>query len=148
MQQIPAELKTWLYASGSLTQQLTQTAGGQFRVEPLQEYFQRLSFVDAQWMQMPYHHTSWVRESYLYGCDEQPWVQAKSIFPISSLQGRARRFKHIGRMPIGKLLFQRTTPTCMGRLGTRYLSSVKNNSVLSNAFCTQGRYVAKNQWPL
>ena len=116
MQQIPAELKTWLYASGSLTQQLTQTAGGQFRVEPLQEYFQRLSFVDAQWMQMPYHHTSWVRESYLYGCDEQPWVQAKSIFPILSLQGRARRFKHIGRMPIGKLLFQRTTPACERRV--------------------------------
>ncbi|MFN4188866.1 MAG: chorismate--pyruvate lyase, partial [Acinetobacter johnsonii] len=28
MQQIPAELKTWLYASGSLTQQLTDLADG------------------------------------------------------------------------------------------------------------------------
>ncbi len=116
MQHIPAELKTWLYASGSLTGQLTQIASGQFCVEPFQEHFQRLSFTDAQWMQMPYQHTSWVRESYLYGCDEQPWVKAKSIFPILSLQGRARRFKHIGRMPIGKLLFQRTTPLCERRV--------------------------------
>ncbi|WP_273777171.1 chorismate--pyruvate lyase family protein [Acinetobacter sp. GSS19] len=116
MQHIPAELKTWLYASGSLTEQLTQIAGGHFRVEPLQENFQRLSFADAQWMQMPYQHISWVRESYLYGCDAQPWVQAKSIFPILSLQGRARRFQHIGRMPIGKLLFQRTTPACERRV--------------------------------
>ena len=32
-QQLPAELKKWLYASGSLTQQLTDLAGGEFHVE-------------------------------------------------------------------------------------------------------------------
>ena len=83
---LPAELKPWLYASGSLTQQLTDLAQGQFHVEPIQEHFQRLSFANAKWMQMSPQHTSWVRESYLYGSEQFPWVKAKSIFPILSLQ--------------------------------------------------------------
>ncbi len=32
-------LKTWLYASGSLTQQLTELGGGQFSVKPLKNTF-------------------------------------------------------------------------------------------------------------
>lgn len=115
-QEINPELKTWLYASGSLTQQLTDLAKGSFKVLPTQEHFQRLHFIDSQWMNMPPQHTSWVRESYLYGCDEQPWVKAKSIFPILSLQSRARIFQHIGKKPIGWFLFHRTNPNCQRRV--------------------------------
>lgn len=115
-EQIPAALKIWLYASGSLTRQLTDLAGGQFRVETLNEYFQRPNFADSQWMKMPAQHTSWVRDTYLYGCETQPWVKAKSIFPILSLQGRARLFQHIGQKPIGHFLFQRTRPACERRV--------------------------------
>lgn len=114
--QIPLELKTWLYASGSLTQQLTDLAGGVFSVEPIQEHYKRLTFIDSQWMKMPHQHTSWVRESYLFGCEEQPWVKAKSIFPILSVHAKARLFKHIRNQPIGKFLFQRTNPQCERRV--------------------------------
>lgn len=110
------ELKKWLYASGSLTQQLTDLASGQFRVEPTKEHFQRLSFIDSQWMNMSHAHTAWVRESLLYGCEAEPWVKAKSIFPILSLQKKARIFQHIGTKPIGKFLFQRTNPACERRV--------------------------------
>ncbi|WP_374668519.1 chorismate lyase [Acinetobacter sp.] len=113
---IPEELKKWLYASGSLTQQLTDLAGGQFQVEPTKEHFQRMSFIDAKWMGMPFQHTSWVRESYLYGSEAEPWVKAKSIFPILSLHKRARIFQHIGAKPIGFFLFQRTNPACERRV--------------------------------
>lgn len=115
-QSCPPELATWLYASGSLTQQLTHLAGGVFKVEPIQEHYQRLSFADAQWMKMPLHHTSWVRESFLFGSEETPWVKAKSIFPILSLKKRARIFQHIGHKPIGWFLFQRTNPVCIRRV--------------------------------
>ncbi len=114
--QIPEALRKWLYASGSLTQQLTDAAGGVFQVELLKEHYLRLSRSDAQWMNMPLQHSSWVRESYLYGNGSEPWVQAKSIFPILSLHGRARLFKHIGSKPIGWFLFQRTTPRCERRV--------------------------------
>lgn len=113
---IPLELKTWLYASGSLTQQLTDLAGGVFSVQPIQEHYKRLTFIDSQWMKMPHQHTSWVRESYLFGCNEQPWVKAKSIFPILSIHAKARLFKHIRNKPIGKFLFQRTDPQCERRV--------------------------------
>ena len=114
--QIPLELKTWLYASGSLTQQLTDLAGGVFSVQPIQEHYKRLTFIDSQWMKMPHQHTSWVRESYLFGCEQQPWVKAKSIFPILSIHSKARLFKHIRNKPIGKFLFQRTNPQCERRV--------------------------------
>ena len=109
-------LKQWLYASGSLTQQLTALGGGQFRVEPIAENFQRLRFADAKWLDMPHQHTAWVRESYLYGSDDYPWIKAKSIFPILSLKKRARIFQHIGKKPIGLYLFQRTVPLCERRV--------------------------------
>lgn len=114
--QIPLELKTWLYASGSLTQQLTDLADGVFSVQPIQEHYKRLTFIDSQWMKMPHQHTSWVRESYLFGCEQQPWVKAKSIFPILSIHSKARLFKHIRNKPIGKFLFQRTNPQCERRV--------------------------------
>ena len=116
MSNLPVELYTWLHASGSLTRQLTVLGQGQFRVEPLREHYQRLTLMDARWMKMPNHHTSWVRESYLYGSDDVPWVKAKSIFPILSLQKKARIFQHIGNKPIGWFLFQRTQPHCERRV--------------------------------
>ena len=115
-QNIPEYLRPWLYASGSLTQQLTTVAGGQFHVEPSNEHFQALKRSDAMWMNMPLQHTSWVRESLLFGNEQQAWVKAKSIFPILSLQKKARIFQHIGRKPIGRFLFQRTNPRCERRV--------------------------------
>lgn len=112
----PPELKQWLYSSGSLTQQLTDIAGGIFKVQPLKEYYHRLTLADSRWLHMPYHHISWVRDSYLFGCDEIPWVKAKSIFPILSIHRKARLFKHIRNKPIGHYLFQRTTPVCERRI--------------------------------
>lgn len=114
--EIPKELKKWLYASGSLTQQLTDLGGGAFHVERTKEHYQRLTMKDGQWMNMPIHHIAWVRETNLYGCEDQPWVKAKSIFPILSLQKKARLFKHIRNKPIGCFLFQRTNPACQRRV--------------------------------
>lgn len=113
---LDARLKQWLQAEGSLTQQLTLVAGGQFRVEAVAQHYQAMSRGDAQWMQMPLGHLAWVRESYLYGCESQPWVKAKSIFPILSLRKKARIFPHIGNTPIGHFLFQRTQPQCERRI--------------------------------
>jgi chorismate lyase len=110
------ELRQWLYASGSLTQQLTDLGQGEFKVIPTQEYFQRLNHADAKWMNVSHQQTSWVRETLLYGSEEHAWVKAKSIFPITSLQKRVRIFQHIGRRPIGYWLFKRTNPACERRV--------------------------------
>ncbi|WP_374295914.1 chorismate lyase [Acinetobacter sp.] len=114
--QLPTGLQQWLVADGSLTQQLIKLSNGQFHVIPMNEHYQRLSQIDAMWLNMPAQHIAWVRESDLYGSDVTPWVKAKSIFPILSLNKQARIFKHIGRQPIGHLLFKRTTPLCQRRI--------------------------------
>ena len=51
---------------------------------------------------------AWVREVYLYGNDELPWVQAQSLFPLSSLKGSARRLQQLKSTPIGYVLFNRS----------------------------------------
>lgn len=112
----PPLLIPWLYATGSLTQQLKQLGQGQFHVEQISAQFIKLKLVDARWLKMPYVHTSWVREAYLYGHQHDPWVKAKSIFPILSLQKKARIFRFLGNRPIGYFLFQRTQPKCERRI--------------------------------
>lgn len=116
LKNIPPYLYDWLYASGSLTQQLTRLAHGQFHVQPIQSSFERLTFKDSQWLNMPSSHTSWVREAFLFGCEDEPWVKATSIFPILSLQRKARIFRYLGKRPIGFFLFQRTFPLCERRV--------------------------------
>jgi chorismate--pyruvate lyase len=109
-------LKPWLAAQGSLTQQLTQLAGGQFRVQRIIEHYQVLQRQNAMWLKMPLGQLAWVRESYLFGCEQHPWVKAKSFFPMLSLRKKARIFMHIGDKPIGHWLFQRTQPRCERRI--------------------------------
>ncbi len=113
---VPDYLQKWLYRGGSLTQQLTQLAQGHFYVLLKSEQYQRLTLQDSVWLAMPSHHVAWVRESELYGCQAVPWVKAKSIIPILSLQKQARQFKTLKQRPMGKLLFYRTQPMCERRV--------------------------------
>lgn len=38
-------------------------------------------------------------------CGESPWVYARSLIPLQSLQGAGRRLKFLGTRPLGSLLF-------------------------------------------
>lgn len=110
---MPAELKPWLLAQGSLTRQLTQLAGGQFRVEPLRQCFDRIYLHESQLMQTQFDQQAWVREVYLYGCEAEPWVKARSIIPVQSLKGQGLRLRYLKNRSLGSLLFARTTPHCI-----------------------------------
>ena len=45
-----------------------------------------------------------VRQVRLY-CDDEPWVFARTIIPLSTLRGRQRRLAHLGSKPLGAVLF-------------------------------------------
>lgn len=113
---IPACLKPWLLAEGSLTRQLTQHAHGQFHVEPFFEGFSRVYRHESAFLQMPDAQRAWVREVYLFGDEKQPWVKARSIIPIQSLQGQGRRLKYLGSRSLGSLLFARKKPKCVRQI--------------------------------
>ena len=108
----PTELLSWLNTEGSLTALLEVKAGQPLRVERSFEGYCLLSLAQNRLLGMKGTALSrpllaWVREAQLYGNDEQPWVQAQSLFPLSSLQGSARRLQQLKSTPIGYVLFKR-----------------------------------------
>ena len=109
----PSELLDFLNTEGSLTAMLEVKAGQPLRVERSFEGYRLLSLAQKKQLGVKGAALSrpllaWVREAQLYGNDEQPWVQAQSIFPLLSLKGRARRLQQLKSTPIGYVLFKRS----------------------------------------
>ena len=109
----PIELLDFLNTEGSLTAMLEVKAGQPLRVERSFEGYRLLSLAQKKQLGVKGAALSrpllaWVREAQLYGNDEQPWVQAQSIFPLPSLKGRARRLPQLKSTPIGYVLFKRS----------------------------------------
>ncbi|SNT71449.1 chorismate lyase [Psychrobacter sp. LV10R520-6] len=108
----PLELLSWLNTEGSLTAVLEAKAGQPLRVQRSFEGYRQLSLSQKQQLGLQGSALNrpmlaWVREVQLYGNDELPWVWAQSIFPLSSLKGRARRLQQLKGTPIGYVLFKR-----------------------------------------
>ena len=96
----PIELVSWLNAEGSLTAMLEEKAGQPLRVERTFEGYRLLTLqqkrqLGLQGSALNRPLLAWIREVLLYGNDEQPWVGAQSIFPLSSLKGKARRLQQL-----------------------------------------------------
>ena len=109
----PSELLDFLNTEGSLTAMLEVKAGQPLRVKRSFEGYRLLSLAQKKQLGMQGTALSrpllaWVREAQLYGNNEQPWVQAQSIFPLISLKGRARRLQQLKSTPIGYVLFKRS----------------------------------------
>ena len=109
----PSELLDFLNTEGSLTAMLEVKAGQPLRVERSFEGYRLLSLAQKKQLGIKGAALSrpllaWVREAQLYGNNEQPWVQAQSIFPLTSLKGRARRLQQLKSTPIGYVLFKRS----------------------------------------
>ena len=109
----PSELLDFLNTEGSLTAMLEVKAGQPLRVKRNFEGYRLLSLAQKKQLGVKGAALSrpllaWVRESQLYGDNEQPWVQAQSIFPLPSLKGRARRLQQLKSTPIGYVLFKRS----------------------------------------
>lgn len=108
----PIALLPWLEAKGSLTALFEAKAGQPLRVERQFEGYKRLSLsqkrqLGLQGSALNRPLMAWVREVQLYGDSDQPWVWAQSIFPLTSLQGQARRLQQLKGTPIGYVLFKR-----------------------------------------
>ena len=108
----PSELLEFLNTEGSLTAMLEVKAGQPLRVKRNFEGYRLLSLAQKKQLGVKGAALSrpllaWVREAQLYGNDQQPWVQAQSIFPLASLKGRARRLQQLKSTPIGYVLFKR-----------------------------------------
>lgn len=109
-QQIPPKLIPWLIAAGSLTAKFEALSKQKLIVQPIFEGRQTLSLTEKRQLQLPLgiSQSAWVRETLLYGNPNQAaWVSARSVFPLSSLVGNARKLANLGKTPIGYILFGR-----------------------------------------
>lgn len=104
----PATLQPFLYATGSLTALLEAQAGQTLRVQVLHESHQVMDISTKRLLGLPLHRpaVAWVREVLLFGDGQTAWVRAKSVFPLPSLVGNAKRLRHLKRTPIGYVMFK------------------------------------------
>ena len=104
LRDIPDGLSAWLFDPGSLTQRLRCACAGHFRVRVLSQGWTRPSRDEARPLKLRWDAWAWTREVQLL-CDGQPWVFARSLIPVQTLQGRSRRLTTIGTKPLGAVLF-------------------------------------------
>ena len=103
--QLPRLLAPWLLDQGSLTARLIEHSQQQFSVQLLRQDWGQAFTGEYRLLQSPLRQKMLVREVILQGAG-QPWVYARSLVPITSLQGRLKALKHLDNRPLGALLFQ------------------------------------------
>jgi len=94
----------WLRDRGSLTAKLIALSHGCFRVEVVRQVYAYPTLSERLALGMAQHQLALVREVVLYGNNE-PWVFARSLLPITSLTGPLRHLRKQGNRPLGALLF-------------------------------------------
>ena len=101
---VPACMQDWLHDKGSLTRRLVQACQGQFRVEVLSLAWQRPMLNEALRLGLPAQQRALIRQVMLY-CNDQPWVYARTVLPVRTLDGPYRFLIRLGNRPLGAVLF-------------------------------------------
>lgn len=97
-------LQNWLLDSGSLTAKLIKLSNGEFSVQVLRQVHARASRSEALALGIGFHERCVIREVILRG-NNQPWVFARSVLPLSSLTGSLRHLRKRGNRSLGAFLF-------------------------------------------
>ena len=83
----------WILHSGSMTQKMIDAFDGNVKIEVIKSEVTHTDASDVL-----------VREVMML-CDEKPCVLAKTIVPVSALQGHYKNLETLGSIPLGKILF-------------------------------------------
>ncbi|WP_273205381.1 chorismate--pyruvate lyase family protein [Marinobacter subterrani] len=94
----------WLRVEGSFTRALQKQCTRSFHVDVRQEGFAPPSLEESRRLDIPPRQHAWIREVRLCG-DGEPWVLARTVIPLSCLEGEGRRLLHLGNRPLGAYLF-------------------------------------------
>ncbi len=94
----------WLLDPSSLTRRLQQACSGQLRVVPVIQQWLRPQLSEAQALGVRPRESCFIREVHLW-CENQPWVFARTVIPVSTLTGNRRRLTRLGKKSLGAVLF-------------------------------------------
>ncbi|ASP38030.1 chorismate--pyruvate lyase [Bacterioplanes sanyensis] len=97
--------RDWLLHPGSLSQRLDELRPGAFWVHVVNEQCGHANAFERQVMALPNGATVWQREVVLWVA-EVPLVRARTVVPLSALQGPLRRLRALGNRSLGSFLFR------------------------------------------
>lgn len=103
--QIPPDVKQYLLDNGSLTERLLAASDGDFKVELLHQGFAKATLSERKQLGIAGGQYAWVREVQLL-CFGKPWVYARSVIPVSSLEGKLKHLRQLQNSSLGSLLFK------------------------------------------
>jgi len=101
---IPSSLETWLFDKSSLTARLIGLCDGEFSVRVISQHYQKIDSSEAEVMKLEKAHSALVRQVVLC-CNDQPLVYARTVIPVTTIQGAQRRYANMGNRPLGAMLF-------------------------------------------
>jgi chorismate--pyruvate lyase len=122
---------SWLCDQGSLTRRLVDLCGDRFSVRVLSQQWVKPEVDEAALLNIKPHQRVLLRQVQLL-CEQDVLVYARSIIPLSTLQGPHRRLKHLGNKPLGGYLF--ANPNL--RREKHQLAAISpNNPMFATALC-------------
>lgn len=101
---IDPALHTWLFDKSSLTARLIGICGSDFSVRVISQHYGKIDVTEASAMVLQKSHSALVRQVLLC-CDGQPLVYARTVIPVTTIQGAQRRYANMGNRPLGAMLF-------------------------------------------
>ncbi|RDH82564.1 MAG: chorismate lyase [endosymbiont of Galathealinum brachiosum] len=102
--ELNAEIKSWLFDSGSLTARLLKHCSGTFSVKVLSVKRATPTPDEIKALKLKVRSQAIIRQVLLL-CDGQPVVYARTIIPVSSLRGSLRGIVLLGNRSLGAVLF-------------------------------------------
>jgi chorismate--pyruvate lyase len=101
---IDPDLLTWLFDASSLTSRLVGLCGSDFSVQVISQQYQKLDSAEASAMAVKNVRAALVRQVLLC-CEGEPLVFARTVIPVTTIQGAQRRYVNMGNRPLGAMLF-------------------------------------------
>ncbi|NOT85839.1 MAG: chorismate lyase [Methylococcaceae bacterium] len=103
-QNLPANVQSWVYETGSLTQRLRCHFGSRLRVKILLQHWHKPFINERQLLRLPQAQYTLIREVLLYA-DSTPLILARSIIPETTINVAHRNLSHLGTRPLGEVIF-------------------------------------------
>lgn len=105
---IPVPYRDWLFDNGSLTAKLKKYSLGDFRVQLICQEWRIPSLEESTLLAQPTNRLTNIREVLLL-CHDAPVVFARTVIPISTLEGENTRLLHLSNKPLGEVIFSDPT---------------------------------------
>lgn len=94
----------WLFDTSSLTARMIDLCGSGFSVRLISQQWQPMDAEEIAAMSLGCVRAALVRQVLLC-CHDKPLVYARTVIPVTTVQGAQRRYANMGSRPLGAMLF-------------------------------------------